>query len=88
LSNLRDIDPGFRSDHLMSFSINPALNGYDTPRSISLFDQLIANVKAQPGVSATGISDTPLLTETISSARSKYLGASRGKPMRRTTSIS
>jgi predicted permease len=62
LSNLRDIDPGFRSDHLMSFSINPSLNGYDAPRSVSLFDQLIANVKAQPGVSATGISDTPLLT--------------------------
>jgi predicted permease len=62
LSNLRDIDPGFKTDHLISFSINPSLNGYDTPRAISLFDQLIANSKAQPGVTATGISDTPLLT--------------------------
>lgn len=61
LRNLREIDPGFRADHLMSFAINPSLNGYDMPRAVSLFDRLIGQVKTLPGVHAVGISATPLL---------------------------
>jgi predicted permease len=62
LGNLQDIDPGFRADHLTSFSVNPSLNGYDTMRAVSLFDRLIGRVRSLPGVSGAGISATPLLT--------------------------
>lgn len=62
LHNLREIDPGFRADHLVSFSIDPSLNGYDSPRAISLFDRLSSSVQALPGVHAAAVSETPLLT--------------------------
>ncbi len=62
LRNLRQIDTGFHTDHLMSFAINPSLNGYDAARAVPLFDRLIASVKSLPGVRSEGVSQTPLLT--------------------------
>ena len=32
LMNLRSLDPGFKADHVLAFSINPSLNGYDDAR--------------------------------------------------------
>ncbi len=61
LSNLKRIDLGFRSDHLMSFTVQPALNGYDTPRAIALFDQLQQRTLGLPGVQAVASTQTPLL---------------------------
>src|SRR5437870_2607982 len=40
LWNLRNLDLGLRTENVISFSIAPALNGYDTQRSIALVDQL------------------------------------------------
>ena len=48
----------------MSFSISPALNGYDTPRTIALADQLRARVAALPGVRAVGSAEIGALTGT------------------------
>jgi len=62
LWNLRNQDLGIRPDHVIAFSIQPALNGYDTPRSIALFDQLRARLAATPGVRSVGSGDVPTLT--------------------------
>jgi predicted permease len=61
LGNLQRLDLGFRPDHLMSFSIQPSLNGYSTERAISLFDNLQQRLASLPGVRAVAATQTPLL---------------------------
>ena len=62
LWNLRSLDLGLRIEHVISFSIAPALNGYDTPRTIALVDQLRAHISGLPGVRSVGSSDIATLT--------------------------
>jgi predicted permease len=62
LWNLRNQDLGMRTDNVITFSVQPILNGYDLPRSIALFDQMRARVAALPGVRSVGSGDVPTLT--------------------------
>jgi len=62
LWNLRNQDLGLKIDNVITFSIEPSLNGYDTPRSIALFDQLRARLAALPGVRSVGAGDVPTLS--------------------------
>jgi len=62
LWNLQKQDLGLKPDNVITFSIEPPLNGYDTPRSISLIDQLRARIAALPGVRSVGTGDVPTLT--------------------------
>jgi putative ABC transport system permease protein len=64
LSNLRKQNLGLRTENVISFSISPILNGYDTPQSIALIDQLRARMAAVPGVRAVGASELGTLTGT------------------------
>ena len=61
LGNLQHLDLGFRADHLMSFSVEPALNGYTAPRAVALFDNLQQRIRSLPGVTATAATQIPLL---------------------------
>jgi predicted permease len=61
LGNLRDVDLGFRADHLMSFTIQPALSGYAPQRAIALFDTLRLRAAGMPGVRSVAATQTPLL---------------------------
>jgi predicted permease len=62
LLNLRNQDLGMKTDNVISFSIQPLLNGYDTPRSIGLIDQMRARLAALPGVRSVGTGEVPTLT--------------------------
>jgi putative ABC transport system permease protein len=62
LWNLRNQDLGLKTDNIITFSIQPSLNGYDTPRSIALYDQLRARLAALPGVRSVGTGDVPTLS--------------------------
>jgi putative ABC transport system permease protein len=62
LWNLRSEDLGLRTEHVISFSIAPALNGYDTPRTIALIDQLRARFASLPGVRFVGTAEVAALT--------------------------
>src|SRR6266849_1300431 len=62
LSNLRGQNLGLRTENVVSFSISPILNGYDTPRTIALADQLQARIAAVPGVRGVGTSELGTLT--------------------------
>ncbi len=62
LWNLRNQDLGLKTDNVIAFSIQPSLNGYDTPRAIALFDQLRARLAALPGVRSVGTGDVPTLS--------------------------
>jgi len=61
LGNLKQVDLGFRTDHLMSFSIQPSLNGYLPPRAIALFDALQQRLGSLPGVRAVASAQTRIL---------------------------
>lgn len=62
LQNLRDTKSGFRSiDHLLSFKIDPALNGYTLQRAKHFYQEMLENLRALPGVESAGYSRAPVL---------------------------
>ncbi len=63
LYNLKTIDPGFDAGQLLSFSLDPSLNGYSRERSIALFQRLQAELRTLPQVQAAAPSVIPFLTD-------------------------
>ncbi len=68
LANLRALDPGFAPERLLTFSVNPALSGYDLPRRLALFKRLQDDVAAEPGVTSVSLAQEPLMTNSDSSS--------------------
>lgn len=67
LQNLRLTDTGFRSiETVVKFRVAPALNGYDTPRVMRFYTDLLANIRAVPGVRAASFAGNPLLSGSAS----------------------
>jgi predicted permease len=64
LWNLRSQSLGLDTTNVITFSISPALNGYDTARSIALIDRMRERFAALPGVKAVGSSEISSLTGT------------------------
>ena len=62
LHNLRSVDPGFRAESLISFSVDPSLSGYDQNRSLTLYRRLQEELGAVPGVRAVSMSEIGALT--------------------------
>jgi predicted permease len=62
LHNLRSIDPGFRTEGLISFSVDSSLSGYDQNRSLALYDRLQRELAAVPGVRNVSMSEIGALT--------------------------
>jgi len=62
LWNLRNVNLGIRTEHVISFTISPALNGYDYPRTVRLVDDLRARLAALPGVRGVTSSELGALT--------------------------
>jgi predicted permease len=61
LRKLRQVDPGFRPDHVLLMSVRPAISGYDGDRAGQLFGDLYQRFSALPGVKSVTLSmDTPL----------------------------
>jgi predicted permease len=61
LRNLRDQGPGFPTDHLLEFSVNPSLSGYSDQQTEAFFERLNGNLRDMPGVVSVGLSGMPLL---------------------------
>jgi len=63
LANLRETNPGFRDiDNLVTFQIDPALNGYSAERLKLFYRQLLQNVRALPGVKSVSFALVPILS--------------------------
>jgi predicted permease len=60
--NLKHLDPGFETDHLISFTVNPSLAGHDQPRIKRFYETLIARLREQPGVLSASVAQVPVLT--------------------------
>ena len=61
LRNLKDLDPGFNTNNLVEFSIDPTRNGYKPERSLDFYRQLRENLDAIPGVEASAFAVMPVL---------------------------
>ena len=57
LFNLKSVDPGFPLDHLIAFSVDPTLSGYDGARTRDLFQRLQDTLKAVPGVRSVSMAE-------------------------------
>lgn len=78
LRNLKTLNPGFRTTNLISFAVNPALNGYDRSRSREFLKTMQASLEGLPGVQNVGLGRVRLLdgdrsdsTITVEGYRSK-----------------
>jgi predicted permease len=61
LNNLRGLGPGFTSERLISFNLDPTLNGYTPARAKLFYQQLTDRVSAIPGVSSAGMAEIRIL---------------------------
>ena len=61
LANLKDLDPGFETKNLLTFSVNPTLNGYKNDRSLDFYRQLKEALDNMPGVESATLSFVPVL---------------------------
>jgi predicted permease len=62
LQNLQSTHTGFRDlDRLVTFQMAPALNGYDVPRTMHFYQELVENIRAVPGVQQASLAQIPVL---------------------------
>ena len=64
LHNLRTLDVGFATDHLVSFGINPRLAGYQTDQVFPLYRRVTQTLSSLPGTRAVAGTDDPDLANT------------------------
>jgi len=63
LQNLKTTDTGFeKMDNLVTFQLSPALSGYDIPRTVQFYRDLLENLRSLPGTRSAGLATVPLLS--------------------------
>ena len=63
LANLKETNSGFRGlDNLITFQVDPALNGYSVERIKSFYERALENLRSTPGVTAVGFASVALLS--------------------------
>jgi predicted permease len=63
LRNLTAVDLGFGRDRLMSFQLDPSLNGYSPERIRALAESLQQRLAAIPGVRAAAVGANPVIAD-------------------------
>ncbi len=63
LSNLKNVDPGFRVTNLLQFEVDPTLVGYKPPQTLDFFRRLQDTLDAIPGVSSASLAIMPVLAD-------------------------
>jgi predicted permease len=74
LANLRRLDPGFRTEQLLAFTVDPSLNGYPLENRIALLERIRGEIAAEPGVESVSLADIALMTDSDSSTTVKVEG--------------
>jgi predicted permease len=74
LMNLRALNPGFRAESVLTFSVDPSLNGYAPERRISLLKAIQEEIAAEPGVRSVSLARVPLMTDSDSSSTVRVEG--------------
>ena len=68
LSNLSQIDPGFRSDHLLLFAIRQPESRYPSPLDLALHARIEERLRALPGVDGVTLSEVAYLSDEFENA--------------------
>jgi predicted permease len=63
LHNLTTVDLGLKTANLISFGIDPSLNGYTPARSSQLAKELLERLRATPGVTGAGFATVRILED-------------------------
>ena len=50
LQNLQTTDTGVEMDNLITFRLSPALSGYDNPRTVNMYNELLERLRSTPGI--------------------------------------
>jgi predicted permease len=74
LMNLRQLDPGFQPEQLLTFAVDPSLNGYPLERRVQVLEKIREEVAAEPGVQSVSLADVALMTDSNSSSTVKVEG--------------
>ena len=62
LQNLQTTDTGVALDNLITFQLSPALNGYDGPRAVQFYQNLLERLNSAPGVTSASMTAVPILS--------------------------
>jgi predicted permease len=67
LRQVRQTDPGFETENLVTMMINPSLLAYDDKETVKrFFPELLHRIEAQPGVRAAAlVNEMPLMVENL-----------------------
>ena len=68
LLNLQRVDPGFNTQNLLLFDVEPALIGYKDDKLRQIYGQIGERLEAVPGVQGVTFSRMPLLSQSSSSS--------------------
>ena len=72
LQNLKSVDVGFTTDHLLTFGIDPTFGGYDPKEALVVQKQLLDALATQPGVRSVAGTDDPMLSGDNSSSNISF----------------
>jgi predicted permease len=61
LQNLKTTDTGVFLDNLVTFQLSPSLSGYDAPRAVRLYQDLLDRLRSAPGVRSAALASVPIL---------------------------
>jgi predicted permease len=62
LQNLKTTDTGVGLDNLLTFQLSPTLSGYDTPRTVQFYRELLDRLRSAPGVKSAALATVPILS--------------------------
>jgi predicted permease len=62
LQNLKTTDTGVALDNLVTFQLSPALNGYESQRTVDFYEQLLGQLRAAPGVKLASMAGVSILS--------------------------
>jgi putative ABC transport system permease protein len=74
LRNLRNVNVGFATDHLITFGLEPNLAGYNKDEVLPVHKRILERLAALPGVAKVGATDDPELADDGESGNISVLG--------------
>ncbi|MGA9355393.1 MAG: FtsX-like permease family protein, partial [Terriglobales bacterium] len=74
LRNLKTLDVGFATDHLLTFTIDPRLSGYQLNQSTELYEQIFDKLSTLPGVRSVAATTDPELANSDSTSNITVAG--------------
>ncbi len=63
LGNLRNLGPGFPTQNLVGFEIDPSYSGYNTARLKAFYPQLLDSISSVPGVQVASLASVRILED-------------------------